>query len=47
MSIGATDGERAEILSGIEEGQRVVTRGAVHVKMAAMSAIPHSHSHSH
>lgn len=47
VSIGATDGERAEILSGIEEGQRVVTRGAVHVKMAAMSAIPHSHSHSH
>ena len=45
VSIGASDGERVEILSGLEEGQRVVTRGAVHVKMAAMSSIPHSHSH--
>ena len=45
VAIGETDGERVEILSGLEAGQRVVTRGAVHVKMAAMTAIPHSHSH--
>lgn len=46
VRIGDDDGERVEILSGIEPGERVVTRGAVNVKMASFSgAIPHSHSH--
>ena len=45
VKTGASDGERIEILSGVEAGERVVTRGAVHVKMAAMTAIPHAHSH--
>ncbi len=43
---GASDGGRIVILSGLEPGERVVTRGAVQVRMAAMSgAIPHGHSH--
>ncbi len=45
VKIGDSDGSRVEILSGLQEGERVVMRGAVHVKMAAMSSIPHSHSH--
>ena len=45
VKIGASDGKQVEILSGIQPGERVVTRGAVHVKMATSSAIPHSHSH--
>lgn len=46
VKLGASDGERVQLLSGIEAGDRVVTRGAVNVKMAAASgAIPHSHQH--
>ena len=46
VKLGASDGERVQLLTGIEAGDRVVTRGAVNVKMAAASgAIPHSHQH--
>lgn len=48
VRLGAGDGERVQLLDGVEAGERVVTRGAVNVKMAAASgAIPHSHSHNH
>lgn len=44
---GAEDGLRVEVLSGLEPGDRVVTQGAYHVKLASASnAIP-AHSHSH
>ncbi len=43
---GADDGERVMILKGLEAGERVVTRGAVQVRMASASGtIPHGHSH--
>ena len=46
VKLGASDGERVQLLTGIEAGDRVVTRGAMNVKMAAASgAIPHSHQH--
>lgn len=46
VRIGADDGVRVKILSGIAEGQKIVVRGAVNVKMAAASgAIPHGHEH--
>ncbi len=46
VRLGADDGKMVEILSGIKPGDRVVTRGAVNVKMAAASgAIPHGHTH--
>lgn len=44
---GATDGTRIEILSGLSEGEEVVTQGAIHVKLASASnAIP-GHTHNH
>lgn len=44
---GATDGCRTEILSGLKPGDRLVTQGAMHVRLAAASnAIP-AHSHNH
>lgn len=47
VTLGPTDGERTEILSGVNVGDRVVTKGAVQVKLAAASnAIP-AHSHNH
>ncbi|MBO5902797.1 MAG: efflux RND transporter periplasmic adaptor subunit [Tidjanibacter sp.] len=46
VRIGDDDGERVEIIAGVEPGEMIVTRGAVNVKMASFSgAIPHSHSH--
>ena len=46
VRIGDDDGERVEIIAGVDPGEMVVTRGAVNVKMASFSgAIPHSHSH--
>lgn len=44
---GATDGSRIEILTGLNEGEQVVTQGAIHVKLASASnAIP-GHTHNH
>ena len=43
---GRRNGERVEIMHGLHQGERVVTHGAYHVKLASMStAIPHGHSH--
>jgi len=37
VKIGATDGVKTEITSGLSEGQRVVSRGAIMVKLAQSS----------
>lgn len=48
VTVGADNGERAEIISGLESGDVVVTRGATFVKLAETStAVPEGHSHSH
>lgn len=47
VKLGTSDGSRVEVLSGVKDGDMVVTRGAIHVKLAAASnAIP-AHSHNH
>lgn len=46
VRLGADDGKRVEILSGVTPGDRIVTKGAINVKMAAASgSIPHGHTH--
>jgi RND family efflux transporter MFP subunit len=45
VQLGSSDGERVEITAGITPGMEIVTRGAVHIRMATSSAIPHSHQH--
>lgn len=46
VTLGANDGENVEILSGVKQGDKVVRKGAYHVKLAsASSAIPHGHEH--
>lgn len=50
VSLGATDGFRTVILSGVRPGERVVTRGAIMVKLAQSAGAldPHAgHVHSH
>lgn len=47
VTLGANNGKEVQILSGLKAGDRVVTRGAYHVKLASASnAIP-AHSHEH
>ena len=47
VKLGGNDDTRVEILSGLKGGEKVVTEGAVHVKLAAASnAIP-AHTHNH
>lgn len=48
VAVGATDGLRREITGGLRPGDKVVTRGAVKVRLAAASGnIPEGHSHNH
>ncbi len=47
VRLGMSDGERIEVLSGIDVGDKVVVQGAVRVKLAATgNAIP-AHTHNH
>ena len=46
VKTGAGNGKEVQILSGLQPGDRVVTKGAYQVKMASASgAIPHGHEH--
>lgn len=48
VTIGDTDGNRIEIISGIKEGDKVVTRGTTFVRLAETSgAVPEGHKHNH
>lgn len=48
VKTGDNNGREVAITAGLQAGERVVTRGAVQVKMAAASGtIPHGHSHNH
>lgn len=50
VSLGATDGLHTEVISGLHAGERVVTRGAMLIKLAQSTATldPHAgHVHSH
>lgn len=48
LRIGASDGLRVEVLSGLAAGDKVVVKGVSQVKMAgATGVIPDAHNHSH
>ncbi len=47
IKIGASDGEYLQVLSGIEEGERVVTKGAYQIKLSAASGELPAHGHEH
>lgn len=47
IKTGVSDGKYIEVLSGLNEGERVVTKGAYQVKMASMSGQVPAHGHSH
>jgi RND family efflux transporter MFP subunit len=46
VTLGQNNGERVQILSGLNEGDEVVTKGVYQVKLAAVSSVtPEGHSH--
>lgn len=46
VKVGATDGKRTEIVDGLKAGDKVVTRGATQVRLAANASVaPEGHSH--
>ena len=47
IKIGASDGENVQVLSGIEEGERVVTKGAYQIKLSSASGELPAHGHEH
>ncbi|MFA5242245.1 MAG: efflux RND transporter periplasmic adaptor subunit [Sulfuricella sp.] len=47
VRIGARDGDWLEVVEGLEPGQRVVTRGAYLVKLAATKTGEIGHGHAH
>ena len=47
LSLGIRDGNWVQILSGITEGERVVTKGAYAVRLASVSSAIPAHGHVH
>lgn len=48
VKTGDQDGKRVEILQGLHPNDKIVTQGAIHVKLASQSgAIPEGHNHNH
>lgn len=48
VKLGADAGDRVEILSGLKDGDKVVTSGTTFVRLAETSgAVPEGHSHNH
>ena len=47
LKIGVNDGISVQILSGIKENERVVTKGAYQIKLVSMSGKMPEHGHEH
>jgi cobalt-zinc-cadmium efflux system membrane fusion protein len=47
VKLGVDDGVNVQILSGVAEGEWVVTQGAYQIKMASMSSTIPAHGHEH
>ena len=47
VKMGATDGLHVQILNGISEGERVVSKGAYQIKLSSASGTMPAHGHEH
>jgi len=47
IKIGASDGLQVQVLSGISEGERVVTKGAYQIKLSTAAGTLPAHGHEH
>lgn len=47
VKLGANDAAQVQLLSGVQEGERVVTKGAYQIKLATLSGTMPAHGHEH
>ncbi len=47
VKIGASDGLNVQVLSGVDEGERIVTKGAYQIKLSTASGTLPAHGHEH
>jgi RND family efflux transporter MFP subunit len=47
LTLGVRDGDFVEVIDGLSHGERVVTRGAYYVRLAAASGAIPAHGHAH
>jgi len=47
LRIGGTDGQNVQVLSGVTEGERVVTKGAYNIKLSTAAGTLPAHGHEH
>ena len=47
LKIGASDGKNVQVLAGITEGERVVTKGGYQIKLSTASGTLPAHGHEH
>jgi multidrug efflux pump subunit AcrA (membrane-fusion protein) len=47
LTLGIRDGDWVQVLSGITEGERVVTKGAYAIRLASVSSAIPAHGHAH
>lgn len=47
LTLGANDGRQVQVLSGLKEGERVVTAGAYNIKLSNASGTLPAHGHEH
>jgi membrane fusion protein, heavy metal efflux system len=47
VKLGANDGQHVQVLSGVNEGERVVTKGAYQIKLSTASGALPAHGHEH
>jgi RND family efflux transporter MFP subunit len=47
LTLGGSDGINVQVLAGLKEGERVVTKGAYQIKLASASGVIPAHGHAH
>ena len=47
LTLGIREGEWVQVLFGISEGERVVTKGAMAIRLASVSNVIPAHGHAH
>jgi multidrug efflux pump subunit AcrA (membrane-fusion protein) len=47
LKLGISDGLLVQVLSGLSEGERVVTKGAYQIKLSQASGTMPAHGHEH
>lgn len=45
--LGESDGKDILVTKGLKEGELIVVKGTVHVKLAGVSSVPANHTHNH